>query len=65
MGIGKRKFSIAESQIKEIDQMVLQELLGENYDYSTDLRSVIRGHTGLPSDDSAIKRREPEVIVLT
>ncbi|KAL9064880.1 MAG: hypothetical protein Q9161_008583 [Pseudevernia consocians] len=61
----QKRFSKAEEQIKKMDQAVLKQLLGDDYEYLTELRDTRRGHKRLPGARVALARQGPEIIDLT
>ena len=60
----KTRFLKARGEIKQLDQRVLQELLGEDYDYLSQLSAARRNAKGLPSARKA-PTRQMEIVDLT
>ena len=61
----QKRFSKAEKQIKKMDQAILKQLLGDDYEYLTELRDTRRGQKRLPGARVALARQGPEIIDLT
>ena len=61
----KARFSKARQEIKNLDQNVLRELLGDDYEYLSKLRATRRGAGELPSARKAPKVQQIEVVDLT
>ncbi len=61
----KVRFDKAKRKIRELDQGVLKELLGEDYEYLTRLSAARRGAGGLPSAKKVPRRKGVEVVDLT
>ena len=61
----KARFSKAWQEIKKLDQNVLRELLGDDYEYLSKLRATRRGAGELPSARKAPKVQQIEVVDLT
>ena len=59
------RFSEAEEQVNKLDQEILQQLLGIDYGYLTELRATRRGHEGPPSARVAVRHQGPDIIDLT
>lgn len=61
----KARFSKARQEIKILDQSVLRELLGDDYEYVSKLRATRRGAGELPSARKAPRVQQIEVVDLT
>lgn len=61
----KKRFFKARQEIKQLDQRVLQELLGEDYEYLTQLRAARRTAKALPSARKAPRTQQIEFVDLT
>lgn len=61
----RKRFSRAEELINKLDQEILKQLLGEDYEYLTELRDTRRDHKGLPVARVTVRRQGPEIIDLT
>ncbi|CAD6575940.1 MAG: hypothetical protein ASARMPREDX12_007651 [Alectoria sarmentosa] len=61
----RKRFSNAQEQINTLDQEILKQLLGDEYEYITKLRDSKRDNKGLPVARVTERRQGPEIIDLT
>lgn len=61
----RKRFEKAEEQIKKLDQEILKQLLGDEYESLTELRGTRRGDQGLHGARVAGRRQGHEIIDLT